>query len=848
MGDASMSVEQGIVVEQQPAPVNIFDTRLRTLFANRNYYNGSERTSVLNHVESTLASEDRFTDNWWEGLYKWLDVKDFHKETNQVSEAVFETLPSLPPDAKLPDQFSYWASGALHDPQLKERIVNTLDNPAISSSLRAQIPAQLARHPDIWSLHVILKGYKLFGEPVGIEMRKNIVPLFMAGLAVEEVFSSNRDALAKLYIDAASDTQNKKSSILSRVSQQFSKFRPGHHLPSSTPATSDKKTEESGRRVEAIRDFVRELFPTYEEYYKKVEELSTYIGEPIDYKFSKIVRLTKREDNAIYHRLREYGLEISNQCNNARGVKRDLSILPLDVMEMHLSDVRQLKTVPGFGGLATRIMGGGIDRGILAPYVALGASTNWIYREEVPAISSILNHLNGLDKSGRLDDRIADEVLVGINKDLFSNDQTKAVARRNLRIIMRHQLPQEAHISLISPLLTILDENALKDGLETVVSIQERDKATAILLLEVLPKLFRAFGDKYKVVLDYVKRKRENLRRIGAFKHQDKMSEDLKKIQLIDFGTRQGERLVKLAISLDLISELNEALQLGISDVEIVPDLKTSYDNVQNTLKGISQQLGITNLEEVYKFLPWIITKDETALKVLRGEEVAKIGEARSCNLQASAKFDPEGMKKEIDSYAQAIGIELPEVSLEDLNLESLKQMAIYIVAELSKKKDVSEEVLREVKPNLDRIITSVGKGGSYTFSINPQDMKSQLEALQNVGSCLSPGGSMFRYTKEYLKNPNTSWATIKGTQGVVGRVTMFRGTDENGNPAIARVSKVYAQVPINESEVDRALRNYALETGVGFIERGKLTVPGLEEFYDDFIGTGRGSVVAVER
>jgi hypothetical protein len=216
--------------------------------------------------------------------------------------------------------------------------------------------------------------------------------------------------------------------------------------------------------------------------------------------------------------------------------------------------------------------------------------------------------------------------------------------------------------------------------------------------------------------------------------------------------------------------------------------------------------------------------------------------------LQTIAKLDLEGMKRDIESYAKAIGIELPEVPVEDLHLESLKQMATYVIAELSKRKDISEEILKEIKPNLDRIAASMGKGGSYTLSINPQDIKSQMEALQNVGSCLSPGGIRFQYTKGYLKNPNTSWATIKGTQGIVGRVTMFRGTDESGNPAIARVSRVYARAPIDESEVDKLLRSYANEANVTFVERGKLTVPDLQAFYDDFIGTGRGSFIVVNR
>lgn len=842
MAESNMSVEQEVSVEQQEKrPTVRFDEKVKALFrgtVERNTRLPIATPLELEGVDNFLAATDRFTDKWWEGLYEWMDQRDFHNEKYSVAQITFESLETLPPDAKLPHMFSYWASNALHhDAQLKEQIMAALENDRISASLRAQIPAQLARHPDIWSLDTILKGYRLFGEPVGQEMRKNIVPLFMSGLAIEEVFNSNRDSLTQLYADAGDDTP-KKPSVLSKISHQFNKFRGGHRV-----ITAERKTDPAGRRVEIIRDLVRKLFPTYQEYYDTKGEGVINLDRPL----KDIPPLTEDESNAI-ERLSSYSSEISNQYNNEWGVGRDLSIFPLDILERYLSDVRQLKILPGFETLATRIMGDGNERGILSPYTALGANTRWIFGEQIP-LTSIFNLLYKLDKSEGLDDRIADEFCLGIDKNLFSDEQKKQVARRNLRILIKHQLSEEVYGFRLSPLLTIPEENVLNDGLETVMSIQVRDKTTSVLLLESLPKLF-AFGDKYKIVLDYVKRerKREDLRRIGAFKHVDKVSKALNTIQLTDSGKRQGERLVKLAITLDAVWELNEVLQLGISDVVIVPDLKTSYENAQTTLRGICQQLGIANLDEVYKFLPWIKTKDETALKILRGEEVAKVGEPRSYNLQASSKPDLEGMRKDIESYAKAIGIELPEVSAEDLNLESLKQMAAYVIAELSKRKDISEEVLEEVKPNLDRIITSMGKGGSYTFSINPQDIKSQLEALQNVGSCLSPGGSMFRYTKEYLRNPNTSWAIIKGAQGVVGRVTMFRGTDESGRPAIARVSKVYAQVAFDESEVDNTLRNFANDTNVTFVERGKLTVPGLQDFYDDFIGTGRGPAVVINR
>ena len=815
-----MSVEQEVATKQQEKqPAIGFDQKIEGLFA--------DRPSALKDISTFIKAPDRFTDEWWNGLYKWLDVRDFHGEKYSIAQITLESLDTLPADAKLPSAMKHWIShinGWQKTEPVRKQIVNALRNPSIPLSLRTQLGKHLAEsNVSSYSVNTIMQAYGILGEDIGEEVRKQILPLFVAGLAYDQ-YDLHREGLVKLYEEGIVKEANiptnpgkltKMRSLLSKVSANF-KLKT-HKEPQSLEAESMDKKRLAERRMEVSRNLVLDLFPPI----------------PKD----------QDPERGKWERLKSFTGVFPNPC---KAVSSDMLTLPVETLEKYLADLQQLKELPEFTNLSSRFFS---DEGIVAPYTALGnASSDWNFEKRI-SIRSIFHHLSGLDQSGSLDDRIVDEVLLGMNKNLFSNDQVKTVARRNLKILMKHQLPQEAHISQISPLLTIPEENVLNDGLETITAIRDRDKTTADILLLALPR-FRVFGDKYKIALDYIRRKREreDLRRIGAITHEDYVSEALKAIQLTDSGVRQGERLVKLAVSLDTISESNEALQLGISDAGIVPDLKTSYENVQNTLKGILQQLGIADIDEAYKFLPWIKTKDETALKILRGEEVAKVGEARSYNLQASSKLDLGGMKKDIKSYAKAIGLDLPEVPVEDLNLELLKQIATDVIAELSKRKDISKEVLGEVKPNLDRIIASMSKGGNYTFSINPQDIKAQLEALQNVGSCLSPGGSRFRYTKEYLKNPNTSWATIKGTQGVVGRVTMFRGTDESGNPAFARVSKVYAQVPIDENEVDKALRNYADETNTTFVEKGKINVPGLQDFYDDFIGTGRGSAVVINR
>ena len=68
------------------------------------------------------------------------------------------------------------------------------------------------------------------------------------------------------------------------------------------------------------------------------------------------------------------------------------------------------------------------------------------------------------------------------------------------------------------------------------------------------------------------------------------------------------------------------------------------------------------------------------------------------------------------------------------------------------------------------------------------------MEALQNIGSCLSPNGSMFEHTKKYMKNPNTFWATIREDDdhgNIVGRVTAFRGSHRKKHKITEYIERV---------------------------------------------------------
>lgn len=435
-------------IEQPPRQMG-FDDKVKALFSGKIERNGRPivTSSELKDVDNFLASPDRFTDKWWNTVYQWLDNHDFHREKFSVAQITFESLDALPPDARLPHHFGYWVKNVLgygnrYSGVPKEQIEATLENDKIPASLRMQIPAQLAKYPDGWTVDTILKGLRLFGEPVGTEVRKAIVPLFMSGLAAEDVFNANRDILVQLYTNTPSNTEGekpptekprtesdgKKPFILSRVSHRImSKFKGNYNPPSSqsliTPEEkTDRSKNQAERRIEAIRDLVRELFPEYQEYYSMKGELN---------RSSEKTPLTKDEYDAR-QRLSDYSSEISNQYNNMQGVSRDASTLPLDTLEGYLSDVRQLKILPGFEALSTDIMGSNDTRSLLPPYVALG--------QNLKILPAALSHLTKMESSDKLDDRIIDDVLRGINGDGF---RYKPVTRENLRVLMRYQPPQE---------------------------------------------------------------------------------------------------------------------------------------------------------------------------------------------------------------------------------------------------------------------------------------------------------------------------------------------------------------------------------------------------------------------
>lgn len=407
------------------------------------------------------------------------------------------------------------------------------------------------------------------------------------------------------------------------------------------------------------------------------------------------------------------------------------------------------------------------------------------------------------------------------------------------------------------------NKNVIKDFVRSIKALYIRDKVTGRLVTKNAERIYQLFGEKYGGILSYLERRRdrESLLKLEKICDKEGVAREISKIRMGEFGNKQAERLVNLAYYLDI------AYKLGLQP-EITENLQASYEEVESkSRKYILEKLGIQDLDKAIKFIPWLKTGDTTALKVLRGENVEKFGIARSYELGNDVEVPYEDIKNDLWTYAQTIGL---DIKIEDINdLNYLKSVAEKIMSEVGRKKDIKPEVLGEIKPNLSRILNLTYKAGrTYRIDINPSDLESQMEVLQNVTSCLSPGGGNFLYAQEYLKNPYTFWAVIKNEKNIVGRATVFigekeeeeisrrvqesregdsgTGNEKNKDYAIARASKVYSTAPVSEEVVDGALQQYAKESGYTFLHEGIFTVPGLTKVYDDFVHAGEKPGVVV--
>jgi len=457
MGDASMSVEQGIVVEQQPVTENIFDTRIKALFADKDYspwldFDKNYKSSVLDHVDGVLSSKDRFTDNWWEGLYKWLDQKYFHSEKYSIAKITFESLDTLPSTAKLPNAIEYWISNLNDWPEKepeRKQISVSLENSLIPISLRRQLGESVAKaHIETYGLDLKMDCYRIFRQDISELAIDEMFALITTSL-MDEKFDAYKEDFIRLYeqynVKKSGAPRSigkliKKPSFISKVRDRLhSKSHPESQSQTDSKPTNKKEIAE--KRVHLIRDIILEVIPPALEIVDKSQpwereiKLGGYIGA-----------------NSSYHK-----------------VSLDMSTLPLETLEKYLFELRRLKNnLPEFSHLAGNLFS---KEGFVSPFVALGnASFTFVSSHEIP-IKSVLHYLDGLKATGELNDSVLDEVLLGMNKHLFSDDKTRTLARRNLRILIGFKLPQKTHAYDIPRLLEIPEEESFKNRIEVLKSI-----------------------------------------------------------------------------------------------------------------------------------------------------------------------------------------------------------------------------------------------------------------------------------------------------------------------------------------------------------------------------------------
>lgn len=140
----------------------------------------------------------------------------------------------------------------------------------------------------------------------------------------------------------------------------------------------------------------------------------------------------------------------------------------------------------------------------------------------------------------------------------------------------------------------------------------------------------------------------------------------------------------------------------------------------------------------------------------------------------------------------------------------------------------------------------------ALTLHLSPSDLETQMESLQNINSCLSPGGVNIIYTKKYLLNPSVFWAVIKSNGKIVGRATIAickRAIEKKTSAvhdlvgyhikpgyALCRLSEIRSDVEVSGKTFNAALRKYAKEMKMKYIKDGLVFINKLDSIYDDFI------------
>jgi len=414
--------------------------------------------------------------------------------------------------------------------------------------------------------------------------------------------------------------------------------------------------------------------------------------------------------------------------------------------------------------------------------------------------------------------------------------------------------------------------------LESMSNIYEKDPTTAMIVGENATKIVSTFGERYEDILNYMEKSNERFKihKIKSIANPYDVGEALKEIKLKTTGKRQISRLINLAAYLDANHEFG--LKPDLSE-----DLQEAIASARDSLKKYMKKHNIEDIDKGIEFLPWIKKdekgimgilhkylhippKDNIALKVLNGEKIEKTGISKAYPISSRTGDQiRKNIKDEIQSYVKMLNL---NITVENEDIDYLKGMAKSIMLEIEKpetKKNLTDEMRGEIIPNLNRILKLREESSkNYMICFNPNDIETQMKALQDIGSCLSPDGCNFKYTEIYLENSDTFFPVIREnneTGPIVGRLTAFFGKSEETDPegvrnildcndddkvpnSISRASNIYSVVPFAEEDIDESFMKYANDSNLEFIENGVISVNNLDEIYDDRVRGSNSKVI----
>src|SRR3989344_19239 len=280
-----------------------------------------------------------------------------------------------------------------------------------------------------------------------------------------------------------------------------------------------------------------------------------------------------------------------------------------------------------------------------------------------------------------------------------------------------------------------------------------------------ISSIFKIF-DKYSPdVIDYLIRRNPEfiIDSICKLDAPDMIYNYLRETNFGTLGNKKIKSLIELVQSADL--DKNKPAEAAKQFKEkLLTSVNSKYglDITYDTLERFGSYLR--NLEQKS-------SKYNTLIKgVLNGSIESKID--FKTEVQAGQTHDTSEIKKEFerlyDLYKTLTGTEIDynrtESTLIDFKTKSRKLLDS--LGDWEKyNPDKDNETLNELKPNLERLSAlKVSSSRKYTIGFSPEDYEGQLEALAKVQSCLSPGASNFKYTKNYLTNTNGNvfFATIR--------------------------------------------------------------------------------------